>query len=101
MGASCSHPTSVKSHSAPKEILVLVEQINMVSGHSNAEMRLLKRTLTRNSNMLKKRIEGYEEKLKNADEANPATAIWRTEKERSEQLLKTVLRMQIPLGYMA
>ena len=80
---------------------MLVEQINMVSGHSNVEMRLLKRTLARNSNMLKKRIESYEQKLKDADEANPATAIWRAEKERSEQLLKTVLRMQVPLTYMA
>ena len=99
MGSSCSHPTAAVKPA--QEILVLVEQINMVSGHSNVEMQLLKRTLARNSSMLKKRIEAYAEKLKDADEANPATAIWRAEKQRSEQLLKTVIRMQIPLSYMS
>lgn len=99
MGSSCSQPAPVAVQPA-QEILVLVEQINMVSGHSNAEMRLLKRTLARNSILLKKRIEGYEQKLKDADEVEPTTAIWRAEKERSEHLLKTVLRMQVPLNYM-
>lgn len=99
MGSSCSQPAAAVQPT--QEILVLVEQINMVSGHSNVEMRFLKRTLARNSSMLKKRIQIYAEKLKDADEANPATAIWRAEKERSEQLLKTVIRMQIPLNYMS
>jgi len=100
MGSSCSQPAAVAVKPA-QEILVLVEQINMVSGHSNVEMRLLKRTLSRNSNMLKKRIDSYEEKLKDADEANPTTALWRAEKARAEVLLKTVLKMQLPLAYMA
>jgi hypothetical protein len=100
MGSSCSQPAAVSVQPA-QEILVLVEQINMVSGHSNTEMRLLKRTLARNSAALKKRMEIYEGKLKDADEANPATAIWRAEKQRTEEMLKRVLRMQVPLAYMA
>jgi len=100
MGSSCSQPAAVAVKPA-QEILVLVEQINMVGGHSNVEMRLLKRTLSRNSNMLKKRIDSYEEKLKDTDEANPTTALWRAEKARAEVLLKTVLKMQLPLAYMA
>ena len=99
MGSSCSQPTAAVQPA--QEILVLVEQINMVSGHSNVEMRLLKRTLARNSNALKKRIEMYQEKLKDADEASPATAVWRAEKERAENLLKTVVRMHGSLNLMS
>jgi len=98
MGSSCSQPASVQP---TQEILVLAEQINMVSGHSNSEMRLLKRTLSRNSAIIKKRIESYEEKLKDTDPENPAATIWRVEKERAEQLLNMIHRMQVPLAYMA
>ena len=73
----------------------------MVSGHSTAEMRMLKRMLARNTSILKKRIDAYEEKLKDADETNPATAVWRAEKERAEELIKKLRQMQLPLAYMA
>ena len=99
MGSTCSQPVAPQQPPA-QEILVLVEQINMVSGHSNAEMRLLKRMLSRNSSILKKRIEGYEEKLSSADPDNPATTVWRAEKGRAEEVLRTVLKMQVPLAYM-
>jgi len=98
MGSSCSQPLPPQP---AQEILVLVEQINMMSGHSNVEMRLLKRTLARNSLLLKKRLESYEQKLKGVDDTHPAAAVWRAEKQRTENLLKTVLRMQTPLAYMA
>jgi GTP1/Obg family GTP-binding protein len=73
----------------------------MVSGHSNTEMRLLKRVLSRNSSVLKKRIESYDEKLKNADPESSVTTVWRAEKGRAEELLKNMLKMQLPLAYMA
>jgi hypothetical protein len=98
MGSTCSQPTAVQP---AQEILVLVEQINMVSGHSNREMLLLKRMLSRNSTQLKKRIEDYKEKLKDADPDSPVSIVWRTEKERAEELMKKLLRMQLPLAYMA
>lgn len=100
MGSSCSQPAAVAVQPA-QEILVLVEKINMVSGHSSVEMRLLKRTLARNSAMLKKRIQSYEDKLKDADEADPTTAIWRAEKDRAEGLMKMLIKMQVPLNYMS
>ncbi len=97
MGARCSQPVAPPA----QEILVLVEQITMVSGHSSTEMRMLKRMLARNTSILKKRIDAYEEKLKDADEANPATAVWRAEKERAQELIKKLRQMQLPLAYMA
>jgi len=103
MGASCSNPTAIAS--APKqqqptqEILILVEQINMVSGHSTREMHMLKRMLSRNIVFLKERLEGYEEKIKSVD-ADPAAQIWRAEKLRTEELIKKMQRMLAPLAYM-
>jgi hypothetical protein len=79
---------------------VVVERLTMVSGHSNAEMRLLKRMLSRNSAILKKRIEGYEKKLRELEEESPEAENCRTEKQRAEDLMLTVLRMQQPLAYM-
>jgi hypothetical protein len=103
MGASCSHPATVAA--APvqpaQDILVLVEQINVMNSNSNTEMGRLKRILSRNSRIIKKRIEDYENKLKDADESSPATAIWRAEKQRAEGLLHMLMRMQVPLAYMA
>jgi hypothetical protein len=97
MGARCSQPVAPPAH----EILVLAQQITMVSAHSSREMRMLRRMLTRNISILKKRIETYEEKLKDADETNPATTVWRAEKERAEELIKKLRQMQLPLAYMA
>ena len=103
MGSSCSHPAAVAvSPVQPaQDILVMVEQINMMNTSSDGEFARLKRLLSRNSRIIKNRIEEYEEKLKDADESNPATTIWRVEKERAEGLLNMLTRMQVPLAYMA
>jgi len=100
MGASCSQP-AIDTVKPAQEILVMVDHINIVSGHSTAEMRLLRVTLARNSRILKKRIANYELKLKGADEAEPVTAVWRAEKGRTEELLKKIQQMQAPLAYIA
>lgn len=102
MGSACSQPTaSVASVQPSQEILVLVEQINMVNSRPNSDVLQLKRMLSRNSSVLRKRIAGYEEKLKGIDHDSPAGKIYIAEIERAEDLLKKLLRMQIPLAYMA
>lgn len=100
MGSSCSQPEAVAIRPA-QEILVLVDKINIVSGHSKSEIQLLKRILSRNSAILKRRIEEYEEKLTDAGEENPTTEIWRAEKKRAEGMLKLIMHMRMPLAFIS
>lgn len=73
----------------------------MVNGRSNPEMLQLKRMLSRNITVLKKRIAGYDHKLKGIDPQSPAGKIYIAEKLRTEEVMKNLMRMQTPLAYMS
>ena len=114
MGTSCSKPTAAKPTAAKPmaaspvvastpngqlgEISILIEQINIIEG---SDVRLLKRTLRRNSLLLKKRIAFYDGRLEKVDPSDPRVKTYLAERTRATQLLTTVCRMQAALEYMA
>ena len=100
MGASCSKAPEkpVSSEGRIQEISIMVEQINIGESLSS---RMLKKTLQRNAQTLKKRIEDYEAKLNELGLFDPRTETYKAEHARLTELLKTVYRMQAVIKNMS
>jgi cytidylate kinase len=97
MGASCSKAPQ-SSEERVQDISILVEQINIGEG---IKSRLLKKTLQRNAQTLKRRIEMYEAKLNELGLFDPRIETYKAEHARLTQLLKTVYRMQAVIKNMS
>jgi len=97
MGASCSKAPQ-SSEERIQDISILVEQINLGEG---IKSRVLKKTLQRNAETLKRRIDTYEAKLNQLDLFDPRTQTYMAEHARLTQLLKTVCRMQAVIKNMS
>ena len=98
MGAYCSQQAAVREE-RPQEISVLIEQINIRQTRSHSELFMMKNQLRRNACILKKRIASYEQQMK--DSSDPRLNTFVSEHARSNELLKTVLRMQAVLELIA
>jgi fibrillarin-like rRNA methylase len=98
MGAQCSKP---KEQTLPREISILVEQVNIIDGDAKQSAQILGRILRRNSFLLKKRLAEYLAKLREIDNSDPRAKIYISEHARTKKHLDSVRRAQAVLAYMA
>jgi hypothetical protein len=99
MGSHCSRPAQA---SAPirQEVSILLDYTAMVQANPNRDVVLMRKTLRRNSTILKKRIATYEEKLKTCDQYDPRGKIFTAERDRAIKLLAEIRHIGKILNYM-
>jgi hypothetical protein len=85
-------------HEQVRDISILIEQINI---GERSDVRMLKRTLRRNSLLIKKRIAFYDERLKKVDPTDSRVQTYIAEHARATELLATICRMQAAIELMA
>ena len=99
MGSHCSRPAQA---SAPirQEVSILLDYTAMVKANPNRDVVLMRKTLRRNSTILKKRIATYEDKLKTCDQYDPRGKIFTAERDRAIKLLAEIRHIGKILNYM-